>query len=654
MMLKILVRFAAAAIAALIALVAGVYTAAADLDGLPDSDFVASVRYDGSPLSRDQIVTKLDSYADATGVGIVRVASAPDDFLNKRVVFSFGSEKIQNTNIDWFSPTMSGSMSKSSDLGITSLNGVYGLSASPIQAASFRTWMSNELKADVVLTEKTSLGLLAYALLTVGAWVPMSAAILLLGATILSWYVLRARGRELRIMAGMRLSHVVFADLRSLFGALALPALGAYLIAVVVVLAAGFGRLAYFISTLALFTGVLAAFTAVVALLLGLLTLPAVRDIAARRPSERGSWAFSELLKVVAVMIVAAILPTVSGIVTNASAASSLGATWGSMGDGVTLRIANRPSEAEEVAFAGLTRDMVGNGAALFSMSLSSNTVNLVDEAALGDLKTMGYDSLILTDLRYLDSVNGARGASWGPVTAVQSLDDLPESVKGKLAPTLRLWTLNRQGPDVQIYENTSDVDIVVSGSMAGTLAVGKHPLILAVRDVAQFDNFFLASAVSRGNVVFTDPERVSQLVKERHMTAAILSIDRIADLGLYDAQSKQRNAQLGASAVALAALALVMCVAVTAWIFALLRRRRWFVQRVAGNSWSSILLPRLLWESIAATLFGVVMALSFDMQDPSSMWISAFAPLAYFAVAWSMHQWAATTTFRTTLARRG
>ncbi|WP_347110948.1 hypothetical protein AAHB33_09355 [Paenarthrobacter sp. S56] len=653
-MLKILVRSAAVAIAALIALVAGVYTAAADLDGLPNSDFVASVRYDGSPLSRDQIVIKLDSYADATGVGIVRVASAPDDFLNKRVAFSFGSKEIQNANIDWFSPTMSGGMSKSSDLGITSLNGVYGLSGNDVQAASFRTWMSNEVKADVVLTKKTYVGLLSYALLTVGAWVPMSAAILLLGATILSWYVLRARGRELRIMAGMRLSHVVFADLRSLFGALALPALGAYLIAVVVVLAAGFGRVGYYISTLALFTGVLALFTVVVALLLGALTLPAVRDIAARRPSERGSWLISELLKVAAVMIVAAILPTVSAIVANASAASSQGATWGSMGDGVTLRIANRPSEAEEAAFAGLTRDMVGNGAAMFSMSLSSNTVDLVDEAARADLKTMGYDSVVLTDLRYLDTVNGASGASWGPITAVQSLEDLPESVKGKLAPTLRLWTMNRQGPDVQIYENTSDMDIVVSGSMAGTLDVGKHPLILAVKDVAQFDNFFLASAVSRGNVVFTDPERVSELVKERHMAGAILSIDRIADLGLYDAQSKQRNAQLGASAVALAVLALVMCVAVTAWIFALLRRRRWFVQRSAGNSWSSILLPRLLWESIAATLFGVVMALSFAMQDPSSMWISASAPLAYFAVAWSMHQWAATTTFRTTLARRG
>ncbi|SDX55981.1 hypothetical protein SAMN04487917_102631 [Arthrobacter sp. yr096] len=653
-MLKVLVRCAAVAITALIALVVGIYSAAADLDGLPDSDYVASVRFDGSPLSRGQIINKLDTYADATGMGIVRVASAPDDFLNKRVAFFFGSEEIKNAEIDWFSPTMSGSMSKSGDLGITSLNGVYGLSGSEMQAASFRDWLSSELKADAVLTKKTAVGLLSYALLTVGAWVPVSAAILLLGGTILSWYVLRARGRELRIMAGMRLSHVVFADLRSLFAALAVPVLGTYAAAVAVVVTAGFGRLGYFIFTLLLFIGVLTIFTVLAALLLGLLTLPAVRDIAARRPSERGSWAISELLKVAAVMIVAAILPTVSGIVSNASAASSQGGIWGSMGDGVALRIANRLGQAEEAALAGLTRDMVGNDAAMFSMSLSSTTVDLVDEAADADLKAMGYDGVVLADLRYLDTVNGTSGASWGPITAVQSIDDLPESVQSKLVPTLRLWTTNRQGPDVHVYENTSDVDIVVSGSMAGTLDKSRHPLILAVKDVSQFDNFFLASAVSRGNVVFTDPDRVAQLVNERDMAAGILSIDRIADLGLYDAQSKQRNAQLGASAIALAVLALVMCVAVTAWIFALLRRRRWFVQRTAGKSWNAILLPRLLWESIAATLFGVVMALAFVALDPSSIWISGFAPVFYFAITWCIHHWAATTAFRTALARRG
>lgn len=79
-MLKILVRFAAVAIAALIALVAGVYSAAADLDGLPDADYVASMRFDNSPMPRGEVIASLDQYADSAGVGIIRVASAPDDF----------------------------------------------------------------------------------------------------------------------------------------------------------------------------------------------------------------------------------------------------------------------------------------------------------------------------------------------------------------------------------------------------------------------------------------------------------------------------------------------------------------------------------------------------------------------------------------------
>jgi lipid-A-disaccharide synthase-like uncharacterized protein len=189
---------------------------------------------------------------------------------------------------------------------------------------------------------------------------------------------------------------------------------------------------------------------------------------------------------------------------------------------------------------------------------------------------------------------------------------------------------------------------------MSGTLDINRRPLILVVNDLAQFDDAFLASAVSRGNVIFTDPVRMGELLKERDMGTEVLSVDRIADLGLYDAQSKQRNAQLGAGAIALAVLALIMCVSVTAWIFALLRRRRWFVQHTAGKSWGSILLPRLLWEATASLLFGAVMALSFAALDPSSIGISGFAPLVYLAVTWLLHQWAATTTFRTTLARRG
>lgn len=653
-MLKLLVRISAAAITALIALVTGVYSAAADLDGLPDAPYVASVRFDESRLSRDEIIKQLDDYVDASGLNIIRVASAPDDFLNKRVAFAFGSGEMPDKDIDWFSPTMSGLITKSSNLGFTSLNGVYALYGNDSQAASFQAWAKNNLGADAVVTEKAPVDLLSYALLTVGAWVPLSAAILLLAATIMSWYVLRAHGRELRILAGMRLSTVVLTDLRSLLGTLAIPASAAILIAILIVMTTGFGRPWFFISTLALYTAVVAAFAIILALLMGLLTLPAVRDIAARRPAERGAWVSSEVLKVAAVVIVAAVVPTASGVVANASAATSQGATWESMGDSVTLRIANQLGDDENAAFAALTRDMVNRDEAMFSMSLSSNSVNIVDEAAGNDLKKLGFDSIVLTDERFLNTVNRANGAVWGPSTDAASLQELPDSIKGQLLPNLELWTTSRTLPAVHLYANLGEAPLVVSGGMVGTLDTNQRPLIISVDDVSQLDNHFLASAVSRGNVVFTDPERVEALVEERELDSEILSIDRIADLGLYDAQTKQRNAQLGAAAIATAVLALVMCISVTAWIFALLRRRRWFVQRTAGKSWNSILLPRMLWETSAAVLFGAVMAASFAAVAPSNIWISGFAPVTYLALAWLIHQWSATSTFRTTLARRG
>lgn len=653
-MLKILVRFAAVAIAALIALVAGVYSAAADLDGLPDADYVASMRFDNSPMPRGEVIASLDQYADSAGVGIIRVASAPDDFLDKRLAFVFGSGGIRDTEIDWFSPTMSGTVAKSSELGFTSLNGVYAIKGSDSQAKSFQTWAKSELGADAALKEKTTVGLLTYALLTVGAWVPMSAAILLLGAIVMSWYVLRAHGRELRVLAGMRLSTVVLTDLRSLFGALAVPVVATFAISVLGIIVTGFGRAGFFISTLMLFTGAVTAFAVAVALIMGMLSLPTVRDIAARRPSERGSWVISEVLKVAAVVIVAAIVPTASGVVTNASAATAQGALWESMGDSVTVRVANRLGDAENAAFAGLIRDLVRRDAAMFSMSLSSDTVNLVDEAAGKDLEDLGFDSVVLTGEPFLDTVNRAGGATWELVSPVHSVQELPDSIRGQLLPNLELWTTSRKAPDVRFYGSTGEAPIAVSGGRAGTLDTNQLPLIISVNDLTQFDDAFLASAMSRGNIVFTDPEQLKALVEQRGISSDILSIDRIADLGLYDAQTKQRNAQLGAAAIAIAVLALVMCLSVTAWIFALLRRHRWFVQRTAGLSWRSILQPRMLWEAGSALLFGAAMAMSFGAASPSNIWISGIAPFAYLTVVWLIHQWAATTTFRTTLARRG
>lgn len=107
------------------------------------------------------------------------------------------------------------------------------------------------------------------------------------------------------------------------------------------------------------------------------------------------------------------------------------------MGDSVTVRVANRLGDAESAAFAGLIRDLVRRDAAMFSMSLSSDTVNLVDEAAGKDLEDLGFDSVVLTGEPFLDTVNRAGGATWELVSAVHSVQELPDSIRGQLLPNL-------------------------------------------------------------------------------------------------------------------------------------------------------------------------------------------------------------------------
>ncbi|WP_309615124.1 hypothetical protein [Salinibacterium sp.] len=655
-MLKILVRIAGVAIAALIALVVGVFASAADIDGLPDADHIASIRVDNSPLPRSEIVERLDAFAESTGVGIVRVASAPDDFLNGRVAFRFGSDFDERTNVDWFSPTMSGSIIDSSELGATSLNGVYAIYGSDADAATFQRWAQSKLTAEVVVNAKSPAALLSYVLLTVGAWVPVTAALLLLGATILSWYVLRARARELSMLAGMRLSMIVLTDLRSLLAALALPAITTFGVSVIIALIAGFGRIGYFVATLGTFSAVVGGTAIVLALIMAVLTLPDVRQIAARKPPERSSWLLSEMFKATAVILVAAISPGTLGLVAAAAAASELGSTWASMGDSVTVRIGSAElGDIQNNAFGGLVRDSAKDDAVLFSMSLSStNSVNLVDAVGTSELAALGFDSVVLADRRYLDSIQTAGTVSVADSDTIKNIEDLPPTIARLLLPTIQLWTLSGDVPDLHFYRSAGASRFPVFGGMAGTFETHSEPLILGVDGLDQFNDPFLTSALSQGNLVFTDASQVAASVETRQMSAEVLSVDRVADLGLYDAQSKQRNAQLGLVAVALALLALIMCVTVTAWIFSLLRRRRWFVQHTAGRSWNAILLPRMVWEAVVAITFGAALSTALAALSPAMMWIGGVAPLGYLVLSWGIHLWAATTTFRSTLSRRG
>lgn len=655
-MLKLFVRVAGAAIAALIALVAGVYAAAADLDGLPDASQIASARFDNSPLGRERLVEQLDAYADSTGVRIVRVSSAPDNFLDERRAFQFGSDAAAPREIDWFSPTMHGSITSSADLGATTLNGVYALYATDVEAASFRSWAQEELGAEVAVTSKTSGALLEYALLTVGAWVPGAAALLLLVATILSWYVLRARFRELSILAGARTSMIVLTDLRSLLGALAVPALATILLAVAIVVTGGFGRIGFYVATIAWFGSALAALAVLVGLLTAVFTLPNLASIAARRPPERGSWMLSELLKATAVVLVAAIIPVATTLFAAASTAAALGATWSALGDTVTVRVGSAAlEETENAAFGGLARSAVQQETAVFSMSLNSNSLRLVDEAGAAELGALGFDGVVIANRRYLEILSSRSGAARTvSAEALDDLSDLPSSVARLLVPTLELWTQSGTAPEVDLLHPATRMEFPVFGGMSGTFDTSLRPLILAVDDVGGFNDAFLASAISRGNLAFTAPDRVAEDVQSRGMTDLVLSIDRVADLGLYDSQSKQRNAQLGAMAVVLAMLALVLSVAVTACIFALLRRRRSFVQRTAGRGWAAILLPRMLWECVVAMAFSFALATAFAAVSPSALGFAIIAPAAYLTASWLIHRSAAATTFRSTLRRRG
>lgn len=663
-MLKTLVRLTSFGIAIFLSILAGIVISTAD-DAFPlGADFKVSLDFTHSPLTKDQTIADLDSIADASGLRLAKVVADPNDFFNSRSLYAFGQNASTETRkIDWFKPGMTGQLLPSRDLGTASLNGPYVYSGSPAAVGQFIGWIDSHGIARNVVA-KNPATIIGQALVESGAWLTFLTCIVLSVTTVISWYVLRARARALKVLNGANTPKIALNDLLSLLVSFGVPAAAGLVAAVAVVTAEGkASRLPEFLLTAGAFLAAAAAGMILCALVVGFITWPTVDGIASRQPPESRFRGASETLKAATLILVAVMLPVLGASIGQATDLSNQSAKWQVLKNHVALRISVQ-SDAEFVSRQPALHDMTvaasRAGKLTLSYAFSPRTNDRPSQETRPD--TGEFDGIVLVNPDYLRVIAPliapnapGSGTPLDDVGEQVGFDALPQGVREFWGQQFPL--LNRAGrslQDLKYYRYTGQQDFPALPPVVGEMAEFHNPLIIVAEHPEEtFNDATAAAFLSSGNIVFNDSNWVGEYLQSSSLTTAVLSVDRIADAALYNSQLQNQSAGLKTLSFILVLLALTMSTAVSALVYAISHSKRLFVQRTAGWAWGKSLARRTVWEATLACALTVGMFLALGgATRPEVLWAFAGIPL-YLAISSTLHIIFAKHIFKTTLARK-
>lgn len=665
-MLKLLVRVTSFGIAIFLSVLAGVYISTAEEAFPHGAEFRASFDFSQVQLPKAQVISELDAIVDDSGLRLAKIVADPEDFFNTRSLYVFGKDApVAPQKLEWFKAGMHGELRSAHQLGTANLNGAYVYSGPTSAKTQLTQWLeAHGLKSTV--SAKSNVEVLGHALFTTGAWLTFLTCLVLLIALVISWYVLRARARSLKLLCGATAGKVVGEDLLSLVRVVALPAIGGLLSALLVV--ALQGKTSYLLPlalTSAAFLVCALGLMLFSALIVSAMTWPSVSGIASRRPPEKHFQWISEVLKGATLVLVTVTLPIVGSSIAEATNLSNRNAQWEVLKNHVSVRI----STGSETEFERRVTEMgdlavAASRAGKLTFSYSFKPANIISQNEGASTDLGGYDGTVLVNPGYLNAISTviestpSAGNPLGTRAERISPDQLPAALRDHLEGQYPLWTragtLDRFAETFKTYRYTGQKDFPGLPPRLGEMAHFQNPLIVLVDDPAEtFDDDTIGSFLTSGNLTFSDAGWVRDYLADHPLGNVVLSVDRISDAGLYSSQLQNQSAGMKTLSFALVLLALTMSTAVSALVYAIAEGRRHFVQRTAGWPWAKSLARRLAWEGILAVVIAIAMFFSLGgTAQGDAGWALVTVPL-YAVISGILHIASASGVFAQTLTRR-
>ncbi|GAB78455.1 hypothetical protein SAMN05421595_2722 [Austwickia chelonae] len=552
-----------------------------------DLDFTKSTKLTVNPYSQ------LAKVSQEYHLGLVKVLPELSGDQSGQVFVPLGSS-IQGDSVARFGDTAPSRVKTIQALENSYPSGEYLITGSQADKNRFMSWLSDhEVGARWTDIDISSSLAMLYRqpsfIVTVAATVGFSSSL------VLYWAAIRARTRALRLLNGVPSARIQIEDLSAFVAAIAAGALISMTASVFFI---SQRKGAVFVPTYLLswvvFSGVTLLIITVSALALSVISRPSIMMLARRRPPVADLRKPALALEVILLTLAFVTLPSTLSMMSDSRSASEQLAQWKRLSDQVNILLPAGTGDAgfEQIkSKIGLAiHESESRGGAALSYAWTAKS----EEDGAFKLE----ENFAVVTSSWLTMMTGR--TDWFNANSFVKLEqaEVPQDISGMFGPHLELWQRNAERQlamsDFFFYRYSDPKTLPLAKNGSGELLFIEDAVIAVAPSLYDtFNDDFLGSASSSGNIVLTGLDGVRQNIQNQGISGKV-DIKYVAEAGVLRAQYAEYFAWLHGLSFLITLLALIVAAAISAAVLALLRARRDFPLRISGATWLQIVGGRI------------------------------------------------------------
>lgn len=567
--------------------------------------------------NKTEIIKSLNEVIDKHNAILIKPAANIKDYQNKRDIIWFGSANppisnpiVIDSQIHWLGGELSGDVISSSEMGERVLSGHYSYLANNDFIVDLEEWAKDH-SVPLKIEKKDSILLKIYVLFFLnGFGNGVLTSLIFLITVILLWLVEHAKARSIRLIGGVSARKIHIEDVCEIVVSVIVgEVIGG--IATVLFLFYKQGVMltnTLFVPFLLCFLSIMIGSTLISAAF-SVLASPKAKHIAERKMPLHRFNLLSKVNRFIAMLLAFIVLPiTLQGLILTKNLLEeheiwkeNYSLVRVSYNDYNTL--VNEEMFPETQSFFQDTYDKK-----IMTVSYVLDKGILTESDVLGN-----YDHIVITDKLWVDSINVGIGSSKenGKLMEIEylELDPLLKEFLDRQLPVLtNSGETTPEGMNFYKFEGKYFTALPPEVGRGEKTIQAKNPLVILVDNPVKVFKVkgFLLNALSTGNVVFKDSDKLKFILETSKINSFISSVDHVAEQSLEMAQqfSQQVIAYIISSAVVFASIIFMSILKGKIWTIQ--NKKKIFTLHTFGISFNKMIQIPLKREVLIAILTAV------------------------------------------------